>query len=47
MTGTKADIKNRLRKAGVTTITVDKRSLSLDKASKAELIKKASQLNLI
>lgn len=47
LTGTKADIKARLKEAGFKAITVDKRSIKLDKAKTRQLISFAEAKNII
>lgn len=47
LTGTKADLKSRLKKAGFTTISVDKRSIKLDKAKTRQLISFAEAKKII
>lgn len=47
LTGTKADVKTRLKKAGFKAITVEKRSIKLDKAKTAQLISFAHAKGII
>ena len=47
LTGTKADLKNKLKEAGFTKITVDKRLIKLDKAKTRQLISFAEAKNII
>lgn len=47
LTGTKADLKNKLKQAGFTKITVDKKTLKLDKAKTRQLISFAEAKNII
>lgn len=47
LTGTKADIKNKLREAGFTKITVDKKTVKLDQATSRQLISFAEAKNII
>ena len=47
LTGTKADLKNRLREAGFTKITVDKREVKLDGAKTRQLISFAEAKRII
>ena len=45
--GTKADIKNRLKCAGFSTVTIAKREVSLDKARLTDLVAFATTKGLI
>lgn len=47
LTGTKTDIKNKLKEAGFTKITVDKKSVKLDQAKTRQLISFAEAKNII
>lgn len=47
LTGTKADIKNKIKQAGFTKITVDKRELKLDGAKTRQLISFAEAKHII
>ena len=47
LTGTKADLKNKLREAGFTKITVDKKTVKLDKAKTRQLISFAEAKHII
>lgn len=47
LTGTKADIKKKLKEAGFTKITVNKREIKLDGAKTRQLISFAEAKNII
>lgn len=47
LTGTKADIKNKIKQAGFTKITIDKKSVKLDQAKTRQLISFAEAKNII
>lgn len=47
LTGSKAYIKNKLREAGFTKITVDKRAVKLSVAKTSQLISFAESKNII
>ena len=47
LTGTKADLKNKLKQAGFTKITVDKREVKLDGAKTRQLISFAEAKHII
>ena len=47
LTGTKADIKNKIKQAGFTKITVDKREVKLDGAKTRQLISFAEAKRII
>lgn len=47
LTGTKSDIKNKLKEAGFTKITVDKREVKLDGAKTRQLISFAESKHII
>ena len=47
LTGTKADLKNKLKEAGFTKIVVDKRELKLNQAKTRQLISFAEAKNII
>lgn len=47
LTGTKSDLKARLKEAGFTTISVNKRSIKLDKAQTRQLISFAEAKHII
>ena len=47
LTGTKADIKNKIKQAGFTKITVDKREMKLDGAKTRQLISFAEANKII
>lgn len=47
LTGSKADIKNKLKEAGFTTINVNKATLKLDKAKTRQLISFAEAKHII
>lgn len=47
LTGTKADLKNKIKQAGFTKIVVDKRELKLDQSKTRQLISFAESKNII
>lgn len=47
LTGTKADIKNKIKQAGFNKITVDKREIKLDGAKTRQLISFAEAKHII
>ena len=47
LTGTKADIKNKIKQAGFTKIAVDKREVKLDGAKTRQLISFAESKHII
>lgn len=47
LTGTKADIKNKLKQAGFNKVTVNKTTVKLDKAKTSQLISFAEAKHII